>query len=172
MARKNSKTKLVALTRMWGHFQSWPWITLGLIFVQGMILVVEQRALNVGVIHYMIEDYSFYWTDFVAHPFQNAPRLISHTFLHANFQHFIWNALFFLMFAPAIEKKMGPLLFFLGYLFWGAMAALVQGFFTPFSRAAIGASGAISGAAGAFFVLYPLKPPPQFAGFLLGQWVR
>ena len=53
----------------------------------------------------------------------------------------------------------------------GALAGLTQGLFSPFSHGLIGASGAISGVAGAFFVLFPLKSPPHFIGFLLGPWI-
>ena len=63
---------------------------------------------------------------------------------------------------------MGAPLFLLGYFLGGALAALTQGYFSPFGGGLIGASGAISWAAGAFFVLFPLKVPSRFWGQWLG----
>jgi membrane associated rhomboid family serine protease len=123
--------------------------------------VMEMRALRWGIINHVMEDFAFAWTPFVNDWVANAPKLLSHTFLHANQAHITGNLIFFALFAPAVERGTGHFLFVVLYLIWGVAAACTQGFFEPYSSGMIGASGAISGAAGAYFVLYPLRTPPS-----------
>ncbi len=122
---------------------------------------MEMHAARWGFIERVMEDFSFSWTPFLQHPWANLPKMLSHMFMHANTEHITGNLIFFALFAPAIERCTGHLLFIVFYLLWGVAAACAQGFFQPFSGGMIGASGAISGAAGAYFVLYPLRTPPS-----------
>ncbi len=149
-----------------------PWASLGIAATQLYVFLLEQRALRWGLLNTMVDDYAFRWSGFIQQPLVELPRLLSCTFLHANGSHLLGNLVFFLLFASAVEKAMGPLWFVAGYFVWGAVAALTQGFFSPFDSGLIGASGAISGVAGAFFVLFPLAKPvhkiPAF--FLIGLW--
>ncbi|SNR86201.1 rhomboid family intramembrane serine protease [Desulfurobacterium atlanticum] len=83
-------------------------------------------------------------------------NLISHQYLHGGFFHIIGNMLFLWIFGDNVEDYFGKLKFFIFYTFCGVMAALMQVFAYPDSVAPlIGASGAISGVLGAYFVLYP-----------------
>ncbi|MCB4755958.1 MAG: rhomboid family intramembrane serine protease [Elusimicrobia bacterium] len=150
---------------------AWPWSTTLIGLLQIYVFTCERRAMNWGIIEFFMRDYAFNWASFAAHPLQQLPNLVSHTFLHANTAHITSNLIFFLLFAPAVEKALGHTAFAVGYFLWGGVSALTQGFFTPFSSGLIGASGAISGAAGAFFVLYPLRLPSiwfERAGASLG----
>lgn len=132
---------------------------------------MERRAANWGIIGRMMDDFAFAWAAFAADPWRELPRMLSHTFLHANASHLMGNVAFFLLFAPAVERATGSLRFVCLYVVWGAAAAAAQGFFEPYSLGMIGASGAISGAAGAYFVLFPLKMPPLSLGRVLGRWI-
>ena len=122
--------------------------------------------MNVGVLGLLIDDFDFQWALFVAEPLQCFPRLLSHALFHADGAHLLSNILFFAVFGPAVERVAGSRLFAVLLVAWAALAAIVQGFFLPFGRGLIGASGAISGAAGAFFVLFPWRPPRHILGVL------
>jgi len=171
MAKKNSKADLIP-DLPWEKISRLPWVTFLLVLAQGLVYLWEKGAMNVGVLGYLIDDYDFNWSLFIESPFGQSPRLISHAFFHANGEHLVSNVVFFLLFGPAIEKRLGPSLFFVYYFVWGAVGALTQGVFSPYSPGLIGASGAISGAAGAFFVLYPLKTPSEFLSFMFGGILR
>lgn len=136
-----------------------PWATLLLVFFNSFVFLLEKRALNVGVLQFLFDDYAFSPSKFFADPLTEFPTLITHLFLHANDAHLIGNMLFFLLFAFSVERVVGSVAFLLSYCVWGAVAGFMHVFFSPFTAGLIGASGAISGTAGAFFVLYPLKTP-------------
>lgn len=148
-----------------------PWGTLLLVFISVLVFWWEMRAENVGILGILFDDFSFNWARFIQAPLAEAPRLISYGFFHADLSHLVSNLVFFALFATSVEQRVGTLPFLLLYLAWGACAGLSQGLFSPFSRGLIGASGAIFGTAGAFFVLYPLNTPPRFLGSLLGRWI-
>jgi len=133
--------------------------------------IMEMRALRWGIINHVMEDFAFAWNPFLQNQWGNLPKLLSHTFLHANTAHIAGNLIFFALFAPAVERATGHVLFVVLYLVWGVSAACTQGFFEPFSSGMIGASGAISGAAGAYFVLYPLRTPPSLLMRPFGKFV-
>jgi membrane associated rhomboid family serine protease len=82
--------------------------------------------------------------------------LVTSTFLHAGLLHIAGNMLYLLIFGPAVEGRMGPLRYLFFYLFSGVAAGLAMVVMGPESRVpVIGASGAIAGVLGAYFVLYP-----------------
>lgn len=134
-----------------------PWVTLSLIAAQILFFILQMKSVHSGFPYTVIDDFQFNWVKFVESPLDQAPTLISYVFLHGNWAHLIFNNIFFLFFGPTIERTLGHGLFFTSYLLWGAAAALTQGYFSP--GYLIGSSGAIAGASGAFFVLYPLKRP-------------
>jgi hypothetical protein len=77
-------------------------------------------------------------------------------FLHGGFLHLAGNMLFLWIFADNVEDALGHGRFLLFYLVCGAGATLVQAFLAPASTIPnLGASGAIAGVLGAYFVLYP-----------------
>ena len=85
--------------------------------------------------------------------------LFTHMFLHGGFWHVAGNMFFLWMFAPRLEERMGSWLFALAYFASGFGAASLQTLFTPGSTIPmVGASGAISGVAGMYFVLFPRSP--------------
>ncbi|WP_456464797.1 rhomboid family intramembrane serine protease [Desulfurobacterium sp.] len=89
-------------------------------------------------------------------PFTPYGNLITHQYLHGSFFHILGNMLFLWIFGDNVEDYFGKIPFFLFYTFCGIVAALIQVFAYPDSVAPlIGASGAISGVLGAYFILYP-----------------
>jgi membrane associated rhomboid family serine protease len=92
--------------------------------------------------------------------------------------------LFLWVFGNNVEDFLGPLRFVFFYLLCGLGASLVQVMVSPNSRVPmIGASGAIAGVLGAYFLLYPsarvltlvflfffIRVVPIPAAFVLGLW--
>lgn len=81
---------------------------------------------------------------------------LSSMFLHGSWAHLLGNALFLWVFGNNVEDVMGRGRFLLFYLLCGLSAAAVHVFMQPGSAVpTVGASGAISGAMGAYLVLFP-----------------
>lgn len=77
-------------------------------------------------------------------------------FIHGGFLHLAGNLLYLWVFGDNVEDRVGRLRFLAFYLICGTGAALTQAL--PDTRSTIpmiGASGAVSGVLGAYFVLYP-----------------
>jgi len=103
-------------------------------------------------------------------------------FLHGNIVHLLGNMLFLLTFGHGVETALGPFRFALYYLFWGVFAAATHTFVNPGSVApTLGASGAIGGVLGCYFLLFPgnkievlipfiFVPIVTSAWVLLGVW--
>ena len=82
--------------------------------------------------------------------------LFSSMFLHGGLLHLAGNMLFLWIFGDNVEDALGHGRYFLFYLGSGVLAALFQGFLATTSLVPmVGASGAIAGVLGAYFVLYP-----------------
>jgi membrane associated rhomboid family serine protease len=84
------------------------------------------------------------------------PSLVTSQFLHGGFVHVGSNMLYLWIFGDNVEDRLGHVRFLVFYLFAGVVAAVLQMLFNPFSTVPmVGASGAIAGVMGAYFVLYP-----------------
>jgi len=103
-------------------------------------------------------------------------------FLHGSLLHLLGNMLYLLTFGGGVEAALGGPRFAIFYLFWGIVAGAAHIFVAPGSDVpTVGASGAIGGALGCYFLLFPahkieiLIPffPVPFAvsaWLLLGGW--
>jgi membrane associated rhomboid family serine protease len=84
------------------------------------------------------------------------PTLITSMFLHGSWSHVIGNMWYLWIFGDNVEDRVGHGRFILFYLLCGIAAALGQVAVDPGSMLpTIGASGAIAGVMGGYFVLYP-----------------
>ena len=106
-------------------------------------------------------------------------------FLHGSVLHLLGNMLFLWVFGNNIEERFGRPFYFLFYLLSGFVATMAHVFAqTNSTIPVVGASGAIAGVMGAYFVLYPNAPinslilfPPFVlfrkiqAKWLLGIWL-
>jgi membrane associated rhomboid family serine protease len=82
--------------------------------------------------------------------------LVTSMFLHGGWLHVLGNLWTLSIFGDNVEDRMGRLRFLAFYLLCGVLAGGVHVWFNPESSVpTIGASGAISGVMGAYFVLYP-----------------
>jgi len=103
------------------------------------------------------------------------PALTS-MFLHGSWMHVIGNMWFLWIFGDNIEDHLGHFTYLVFYLASGIGAAFAQVILNPHSIVpTVGASGAIAGVLGAYFVLYPrarvLIWCPIFFMFYLPAWV-
>ena len=84
------------------------------------------------------------------------PTLITSMFLHGSWMHVIGNMWYLWIFGDNVEDRLGHGRFIVFYLLCGIAAAIGQIVMDPTSTLpTIGASGAIAGVMGAYFVLYP-----------------
>ena len=84
------------------------------------------------------------------------PTLVTSMFLHGGWMHVIGNMWYLWIFGDNVEDRVGHGRFMVFYLLCGIAAALGQVVVDPNSTLpTIGASGAIAGVMGAYFVLYP-----------------
>ena len=84
------------------------------------------------------------------------PTLITSMFLHGGWMHIISNMWYLWIFGDNVEDRLGHGRFIVFYLLCGIAAALGQVAMDPSSTIpTVGASGAIAGVMGAYFVLYP-----------------
>ena len=77
-------------------------------------------------------------------------------FMHGGWLHILGNMLYLWIFGASVEAALGHVRYLAFYLLCGVAAALAQTFAAPAAAVPmIGASGAISGVLGAYFILYP-----------------
>ena len=82
--------------------------------------------------------------------------LITSMFMHGSWSHIIGNMIFLWAFGPQIEDAMGRWRYLVFYFAGGLVAMLAQVAADPHSTVPnLGASGAIAGVMGAYFLLYP-----------------
>ena len=102
-------------------------------------------------------------------------------FLHGSWMHVLGNMWFLYIFGDNVEDYLGHFKYLVFYLLAGLFAMTVQAAADPHSTVpTLGASGAIAGVLGAYFVLYPKGRvltwfPPIFffhlpAWIMLGYW--
>jgi len=107
--------------------------------------------------------------------------ILTSMFLHASFLHVAGNMLFLWIFGDNVEDYLGHFLYLVFYLASGFAASVTHILVNANSRVpSVGASGAIAGVLGAYFILYPRARvlvwfPPIFffhvpAWLMLGYW--
>lgn len=97
--------------------------------------------------------------------------LFSHMFLHGGWLHLLSNMWTLYIFGDNVEDRMGSGRYLLFYLLGGLAAGLLQAAINPDSNVpAIGASGAIAGVLGAYFLLYPHSRVISLVPFFFLPW--
>lgn len=152
-----------------------PWVVVSLIVVNSALLLLTWLD---GPALFM--KYGFT----PAHP--QVSTAFTSMFLHAGFWHVFGNMWFLWMFGNKVESVFGRWIFSLVYLACGLGGDLLHYLFNSTSTIpCVGASGAISGIVGCFFVLYPkanfdlvfyfrfwtLKTIHTYTGVAVGVWI-
>ena len=88
--------------------------------------------------------------------FQQAVAWISFMFLHGGFLHLLGNMWFLYIFGDNVEDRLGPLRYLVFYLVCGLVSGISHFLLNSHSTVpTIGASGAVAGVMGAYFLLHP-----------------
>ncbi|GAB4329190.1 MAG: rhomboid family intramembrane serine protease [Dehalococcoidia bacterium] len=111
--------------------------------------------------------------------------ILTSQFIHGGWFHIVGNMLFLWVFGDDVEDRFGHAVYLVFYLSAGAMAALVQGVIDPDNVVpVVGASGAVAGILGAYFLMFPratvyvvipfffliFVPLPVPAVLMIGLW--
>src|SRR5262247_1243152 len=125
-----------------------PIVTICLIALNIIVFLYELslgRAVDAFTLYYGLIPAAFSWVN-----------VFTSMFLHGSFLHIAGNMLYLWIFGDNVEDRMGHGRFLVFYLLCGVAAALAQTITAPDSVVPmVGASGAIAGVMGAYFVLYP-----------------
>lgn len=109
----------------------------------------------------------------VTSPIPNWLTVITSMFIHGDWLHILGNMLYLWVFGDNIEDRFGHLRHLIFYLASGTVAALVQTLANSSSTVPnIGASGAIAGVLGAYFVLFPYSRIRTMVIFFFISFVR
>jgi membrane associated rhomboid family serine protease len=161
--------------------RTFPFVTIALIVVNVLVFLYEMslgddldgfiRVYALVPAHFTAgADYPLHWT----------PVFVS-MFLHGGVAHVAGNMLYLWIFGDNVEDRLGHVRFLIFYLLSGVAAALAHIVVDPTSHLPmVGASGAIAGVLGAYFITYPRSQvlayfPPIFffhvpALLFLGFW--
>ena len=125
-----------------------PYVTISLVTINVLVFLYQFSlgpAVNQFVIAFGLVPADFSWVN-----------VITSMFLHGGFLHVAGNMLYLWIFGDNVEDRMGHGRFLAFYLLCGTAAALGQTLTVPNSVVPmVGASGAVAGVMGAYFVLYP-----------------
>lgn len=92
-------------------------------------------------------------------------------FLHGGWLHFLGNMWFLKIFGSKVEDRMGHGRFLVFYLISGILASMFFIYFSPrSSMPVIGASGAIAGVMGAYYVMFPRARILTFIPIFIIPW--
>jgi len=149
--------------------RSTPVVTLGLIVVNGLVWFWERSSPGVTVHVFRSGFYPCTVSGpcvipapFAVHPLPWFEGVFTAMFMHASWAHILGNMLFLWIFGNNVEDALGHVRFLVWYLLAGIAAMAAQTAVTLFAGTVqdasipnIGASGAIAGVLGAYFVLLP-----------------
>jgi membrane associated rhomboid family serine protease len=125
-----------------------PIVTISLIVANVLVFLYELtlgRAVDDFMLYFGLVPAAFSWV-----------AVLTSMFLHGGLFHVAGNMLYLWIFGDNVEDRMGHGRFLVFYLLCGTAAALAQTITAPDSVVPmVGASGAIAGVMGAYFVLYP-----------------
>ena len=128
--------------------RSTPVVTIGIIVLNAVVFAYQLSLGAAG--QAFVFDYGLVPNEF------SPVTLVSSMFLHGGLMHFGGNMLYLWIFGDNVEDRVGHWRFVVFYLLCGAAAALAQTWANPDSPVPmVGASGAIAGVMGAYFLMYP-----------------
>ncbi|MBD3309150.1 rhomboid family intramembrane serine protease [candidate division KSB3 bacterium] len=128
--------------------------------LQEYVRYVYPSLRSVFALRQMLSQISSYDIFVFAHGYKpGAPEMLDllfSLFLHANLLHLAGNMLFLWIYGDNVEYRLGRIGYLITYLITGVIATLVFSLFAGNSMMPlIGASGAISGVLGVYFLLFP-----------------
>jgi membrane associated rhomboid family serine protease len=134
-----------------------------LIFLN-IVIFLYQSQLNESELQWFVYHFGLVPARFTNHDFELETGLLSNNyspfftnmFLHGSWAHLIGNMWTLYIFGDNVEDKMGHFRYLMFYILTGILASVSHFMINPNSTMpAVGASGAISGIMGAYFLLFP-----------------
>ncbi|OGH11769.1 MAG: hypothetical protein A2857_04730 [Candidatus Levybacteria bacterium RIFCSPHIGHO2_01_FULL_36_15] len=126
------------------------------IFIIALNIYIFYKELTVPSMAAFIESYALIPSYVNLTDISSLAPFVTAIFLHGGFLHIISNMWFLWIFGDNVEGYLGHFNYFLFYLFAGVMGNILQYVFFPSAQIPmLGASGAISGILGAYYVLFP-----------------
>ena len=143
--------------------KTFPFVTYGLIAANVAVYIhmleIPQPHLESFVDFWGIIPARFTHTSFLIRPViknAGALTLITAMFMHGGWLHIIGNMWTLFLFGDNVEDRLGHFRFFVFYISAGLVSHVVHVILNPGSTIpTIGASGAIAGVMGAYFILFP-----------------
>lgn len=138
--------------------RTFPIVNTSIIVINLLIYLYEfalARQAEAFIFDYGLTPIRFFWA--LRHDLGDAViPIFTSMFLHGSWIHVIGNVWFLYIFGDNVEDRVGHLGYIIFYLLCGIGAALSQTFLFPYSKIPmVGASGAIAGVLGAYFLLFP-----------------
>jgi membrane associated rhomboid family serine protease len=134
--------------------RSTPWVTWAIILVNGIVFLFE-LSLSPEQLERLVALFGMTPARLQVDPMAYS-TLLTCMFLHGGWMHFVGNMWMFYLFGDNVEDRMGPVQFLIFYLLCGLAAGLTHYATNAGSTVpTVGASGAIAGVLGAYFVLFP-----------------
>lgn len=161
--------------------QSFPLVNIAIIAITVYVFVQQLLAPDAEAFIYQ---YALVPSEVDFANYASLTPFVTSIFLHGGFLHIISNMWFLWVFGDNVEGYLGKFTYPIVYLLSGIVGGLSQYFFSPASNIPmLGASGAVAGALGAYYVLFPhskIKTLVPFFGFatifelgapfMLGYW--
>jgi membrane associated rhomboid family serine protease len=133
-----------------------PWVTYTIVATNTVIHLLVTWNTNFIISDRIVRTFGFVPASVSNLNLSAIPTLVTSMFLHGDLLHLLGNMVFLLVFGRRVEIQLEKLNFLAFYLTAGITACLAHMLMEPDSPAPlIGASGAISGVLGAFFIYNP-----------------
>ena len=151
-----------------------PYVTIGIIALNVIAFLFELGALNSAE---RWPSFADMWTiipaQLVANPIAELFTVFTAMFLHGSIAHLGGNMLYLWIFGDNIENRLGHFRFLIFYLVCGIVATLAQVYIDPTSTIPnVGASGAIAGVLGGYFLLFPMASVTTVVPILFFRSIR
>lgn len=150
--------------------RSFPLVNLTLIVVNALVFLFQSSLSQQGFAS-TIQTYGLVPANFsLSKPFA-VLTIFSSMFMHGGWFHLISNMWILYIFGDNVEDRMGSGRYLIFYLLVGTVAAVTHVFFTPDLRQpTVGASGAVAGVLGAYFLLFPNSRVVTFIPLFILPW--
>lgn len=144
------------------------------LIIANLVIFIYELSLGPNLVGF-IQQYGVIPQKFLAFDSLTFDRLLplfTSMFMHAGLLHIAGNMLFLFIFGDNVEDSMGHFRYFFFFILVGLLSGLAHVYANQSSTIpSLGASGAISGVLGAYFLLYPAARIATLIFLLFFFWV-
>jgi membrane associated rhomboid family serine protease len=139
-----------------------------LIIANIAVFMKEVGLAGAGLLEPVIAQFGLVPKVFLAAPAEHLQNIFTHMFMHGSWGHVLSNMWFLYIFGDNVEDKLGHFRYLVFYILMGIGAATAQVYMNQTSLLPmVGASGAIAGVLGAYFILFPRAHVLTFFVFII-----